>query len=117
MLVSGALDQTKRIRKAAADIFADCGAGKPRKDFKKLNCSPDVSSTLRGVCVNRPESTYKRLGPMSVRGPPLRVRCGPWSRGDAACIYELAVATMSSLNVRGQPRLSMNGAASSATNG
>ena len=29
MLVSGALDDTKKIRKAGADIFANFGAGKP----------------------------------------------------------------------------------------
>ena len=31
MLVSGALDWTKQIRKAAADLLANVGLGKPEK--------------------------------------------------------------------------------------
>ena len=40
MLVSGALDRTKKIRKTAADIFAKSGLGKPwRKNKGKLRMS------------------------------------------------------------------------------
>ena len=43
MLVSGALNDTKTIRKAGGDIFANVGLEKPGKNLNKLNCSPDCS--------------------------------------------------------------------------
>ena len=36
MLVSGALDDTKKTRKAGADIFAKSGPEKPEKKPKKI---------------------------------------------------------------------------------
>ena len=35
MLVPGALNDTQKIRKAGADIFAIVGADKPKHNFKK----------------------------------------------------------------------------------
>ena len=46
MLVSGALDDTKKMRKAGADIFANVGAEKPGKNVEKSNCSLDFSQFL-----------------------------------------------------------------------
>ena len=43
ILVSGALDQTKKIRKTAADIFAKSGPDKPEKNKEKSKLSPDFS--------------------------------------------------------------------------
>ena len=43
MLVSGALDDTKSIRKTAADIFAKSGLEKPKKIRKKSKFSPGFS--------------------------------------------------------------------------
>ena len=40
MWVSGALDQPKKIRKTAADIFANFGPDKLRKTIKKSKVSP-----------------------------------------------------------------------------
>ena len=36
MLVSGALDDTKKMRKAGADIFAKSGPEKPKKKPKQI---------------------------------------------------------------------------------
>ena len=51
MLVFRALDQTKKIRKAAADIFANFGLGKPRKKTDKIKTNlrlfPDFSVASR----------------------------------------------------------------------
>ena len=44
MLVSGALDWTKSIRKTAADIFAKSGPEKPSKIKEKSKKSPGFSS-------------------------------------------------------------------------
>ena len=49
MLVPRALDWTKKIRKAAADIFAKFGLDKPGKNAGKLKCSPDFSSIFPWV--------------------------------------------------------------------
>ena len=43
MLVSRALDRTKKIRKTAADIFAKSGPGKPGKNLEKSICSAGCS--------------------------------------------------------------------------
>ena len=43
MLVSGALDDTKKMRKAGADIFAKSGLEKPGKNKEKSDLSPDFS--------------------------------------------------------------------------
>ena len=36
MLVSGALDDTKKMRKAGADIFSKSGPEKPKKKLNKI---------------------------------------------------------------------------------
>ena len=46
MLVSGALDRTKSIRKTAADIFAKSGLEKPQNIKKKSKISPDFSQII-----------------------------------------------------------------------
>ena len=43
ILVSGALDDTKKMRKAGADIFAKSGAEKPQKINEKSKFSPGFS--------------------------------------------------------------------------
>ena len=43
MLVSGALDDTKKMRKAGADIFAKSGPEKPLKNRKQSRFSPGFS--------------------------------------------------------------------------
>ena len=43
MLVSRALDRTKKIRKTAADIFAKSGPEKPEKNKETSKVSPDFS--------------------------------------------------------------------------
>ena len=43
MLVSGALDDTKKMRKAGADIFAKSGLEKPSNNQTKSRCSPEFS--------------------------------------------------------------------------
>ena len=43
MLVSGALDDTKKMRKAGADMYAKSGPEKTKKNLKKSRCSPDFS--------------------------------------------------------------------------
>ena len=43
ILVSGALDQTKKIRKTAADIFQKSGLEKPWKNKEKSKQSPGFS--------------------------------------------------------------------------
>ena len=42
-LVSGALNDTKTIRKASADIFANSGLEQPEQKRGKSNYSPDFS--------------------------------------------------------------------------
>ena len=46
MLVSRALDWTKKIRKAGADSFANVGAEKPGNNLSKSICSLDFFDFL-----------------------------------------------------------------------
>ena len=49
MLVSRALDRTKKIRKIAADIFAKSGLEKPWKKKEQLKLSLDFPRVSRGL--------------------------------------------------------------------
>ena len=48
MLVSGALDDTEKMRKAGADIFAKSGPGKNPANRKKQNVLRDFARFSRG---------------------------------------------------------------------
>ena len=63
MLVPGALNDTKKIRKASADIFAKSGAEKHGKNVNKSFAS-GFHQCFRGFGPQRAESIYKRLGPI-----------------------------------------------------
>ena len=62
MLVSGALDDTKSIRKTAADIFAKSGLEKTQKTGKKSKRSPGFSTFFPWTLPKTREFPYKRLG-------------------------------------------------------
>jgi len=57
ILVSGALDDTKKMRKAGADIFAKSGAEKLNKSRKIQNFLRDFPRFSRGLCVTPRKST------------------------------------------------------------
>ena len=63
ILVPRALNDTKKIRKAGADIFANFGLEKPWNNLDNSNISPDFANLFDGFSPKRAESTYKRLGP------------------------------------------------------
>ena len=46
VLVSGALGDTKKLRKTAADIFAKSGPEKPKKNKEQSKLSPDLFLTF-----------------------------------------------------------------------
>ena len=56
ILVSGALDQTKKIRKTAVDIFAKSGPEKPRENRTKIKIFsgifPNVPVDLAQILLN-----------------------------------------------------------------
>ena len=62
MLVSGALDWTKKIRKTAADMFAKSAPEKKTKKTKQSRCSPEVSQFFPWIWPKTREFPYKRLG-------------------------------------------------------
>ena len=62
MLVSGALDDTKKMRKAGADIFAKSGLEKPKNKLNKSRFSPGFFPFFPWTEPRTREFPYKRLG-------------------------------------------------------
>ena len=63
IVVPGALNHTKKIRKAGADVFANVGLEKPSKNYDK-SVFLWILLNFHGFCLNRAESTYNRLAPI-----------------------------------------------------
>ena len=66
MMVPRALNDTKKIRKVGAAIFANVWAENHGQELTpitiRLRIFPQISC---GFCKKRAESTYKRLGPVA----------------------------------------------------
>ena len=63
MLVSGALDDTKKTRKAGADIFAKSGPEKPEKKPKKIQIFSGIFPVFPVDFAKNPYFPVQTAGP------------------------------------------------------